>query len=314
MARARNIKPGLFRNADLVELSMAARLLFIGLWTLADRAGRLEDRPKQIKMELLPADEIDCNACLQELASIGVIERYEVDGKRLIQVVNFSKHQNPHKDEKASILPDREGNLQVLVPKQKKHSASTVQTLCEDDGNPADSLLLIPDPRSPIPDSIERPGFVVAGEAPKSRKRSAQPGAADAASTRGSRLPKEWALPKPWGEWAVEHYPHWSPDTVRLIGTKFANHWHAKSGKDATKLDWEATWKNWCMSGITQGEHPPPRASPAHAQQTFHERDAEAKRARVIQMGGVAVAAKPLRQQPDFIDMEAANAAPQLLD
>ena len=57
MARARNIKPGFFRNSDLVELPMDARLLFIGLWTLADRMGRLEDRPKQIKMEIFPAEE-----------------------------------------------------------------------------------------------------------------------------------------------------------------------------------------------------------------------------------------------------------------
>ena len=46
MARARNIKPGFFRNADLVEMPIEARLLFIGLWTLADRSGRLEDRPR----------------------------------------------------------------------------------------------------------------------------------------------------------------------------------------------------------------------------------------------------------------------------
>ena len=61
MARARNIKPGFFRNADLAELPIEARLLFIGLWTIADREGRMEDRPKQIKMELFPADSLDCD-------------------------------------------------------------------------------------------------------------------------------------------------------------------------------------------------------------------------------------------------------------
>ena len=77
MARARNIKPGFFRNADLVELSFEARLLFIGLWTIADRMGRLEDRPKQIKMELFPADNLDCDSLLSDLEKIGVIERYD---------------------------------------------------------------------------------------------------------------------------------------------------------------------------------------------------------------------------------------------
>ena len=44
--RARNIKPGFFKNDALAELDFAGRLLFIGLWGIADRAGRLEDRPK----------------------------------------------------------------------------------------------------------------------------------------------------------------------------------------------------------------------------------------------------------------------------
>ena len=52
MARARSLKPGFFRNADLVELPMEARLMFAGLWVLADREGRLEDRPKQIKIDI----------------------------------------------------------------------------------------------------------------------------------------------------------------------------------------------------------------------------------------------------------------------
>ena len=52
MARARNIKPGFFKNEFLADLPFETRLLFIGLWTLADREGRLEDRPRKIKMEL----------------------------------------------------------------------------------------------------------------------------------------------------------------------------------------------------------------------------------------------------------------------
>ena len=60
MARARNIKPAFFKNETLVELPVETRLLFIGLWTLADREGRLEDRPKRIKMEIYPAKRENC--------------------------------------------------------------------------------------------------------------------------------------------------------------------------------------------------------------------------------------------------------------
>ena len=105
MARARNIKPGFFRNADLAELPVEARLLFIGLWTIADREGRLKDRPKQIKMEIFPADNYDCDDLIQQIADAGMLVRYEHCGSKYLQITNFTKHQNPHKDEQASTIP-----------------------------------------------------------------------------------------------------------------------------------------------------------------------------------------------------------------
>lgn len=72
---------------------------------------------------------------------------------------------------------------------------------------------------------------------------------------RASRLPDGWQLPKAWGEWALTEYPAWTADIVRLEGQKFADHWRAKAGKDGAKLDWEATWRNWCRSDICQRTH-----------------------------------------------------------
>lgn len=109
MARARGIKPGFFTDAEVIELTFEARLLFIGLWCLADREGRLKDRPKQIKMELFPADDVDVNIGLTALASRGLIVRYSVAGDNLIEVPNFAKHQHPHHQEKPSDLPGPEG-------------------------------------------------------------------------------------------------------------------------------------------------------------------------------------------------------------
>ena len=105
MARARNIKPGFFLNEDLAEIDPLGRLLFIGLWCLADRAGRLEDRPRRIKIEVLPCDDCDVDTLLQALHDHGLILRYSVDESRLIQVINFAKHQSPHHQERPSRLP-----------------------------------------------------------------------------------------------------------------------------------------------------------------------------------------------------------------
>jgi uncharacterized phage protein (TIGR02220 family) len=105
MARSRNIKPGLFLNEDLVEIAYEYRLLFIGLWTLADRDGRLEDRPKKIKMNLFPADDVDIDKGLSELGRYNFVLRYEVDNIKYIQILNFLKHQKPHHQEKKSEIP-----------------------------------------------------------------------------------------------------------------------------------------------------------------------------------------------------------------
>jgi hypothetical protein len=91
--------------------------------------------------------------------------------------------------------------------------------------------------------------------------------AAEATATKakkGSRLPDGWQLPKAWGEWAMAEYPAWTAEIVRLEAAKFADHWHAKAGKDAAKLDWEATWRTWCRSDICQRSH---AGKPSFAQQ-----------------------------------------------
>ena len=105
MARARNVKPGFFKNEDLAECSPLARLLFVGLWCIADRAGRLEDRPKRIRAEILPYDDGSVDDMLNELHQAGFILRYQAAGRRYIQVLNFGKHQNPHHREPESAIP-----------------------------------------------------------------------------------------------------------------------------------------------------------------------------------------------------------------
>ena len=109
MARSRNIKPALFKNEVLGVADPFLTILFASLWCLADKSGRLEDRPLRIKAETFPYREnIDINVYLTELHTLGFIRRYERHGIKIIQVINFSKHQHPHKTEADSILPEYE--------------------------------------------------------------------------------------------------------------------------------------------------------------------------------------------------------------
>lgn len=116
MARSRNIKPGFFKNEILAELPAEARLLFIGLWTIADREGRLEDRPRKIKGELFPyEDRFDVEAMLDSLHSNCFIVRYEVENRKYLEIVNFVKHQDPHYKEKASEIPPPKGEVNKVL-------------------------------------------------------------------------------------------------------------------------------------------------------------------------------------------------------
>jgi hypothetical protein len=144
MARARNIKPGFFKNELLVELPFEHRLLFVGLWTLADRAGRLEDRPVRVKMELFPADDVNVNAGLDALSDKGFILRYEVAGCKYIQILAWDKHQVPHVRESASVIPGPTTGTDKAMPEHNLGSAEP---------SPRSPDSLIPD--SLIPDSRE---------------------------------------------------------------------------------------------------------------------------------------------------------------
>lgn len=103
--RARGIKPSFFTDEAVVDLAFETRLLFIGLWCQADREGRLEDRPRQLQIQLFPCDQVDVEAMLGDLDAAGLIKRYESGGARYIQVVNFAKHQRPHSKEVDSVIP-----------------------------------------------------------------------------------------------------------------------------------------------------------------------------------------------------------------
>lgn len=103
--RARNIKPGFFKNEILAECSPMARLLYVGLWLIADREGRLELRPKRIKGELFPYENIKVEALLEELRKGGFIIAYEISGVNYLSIPTFGQHQNCHIKEAESTIP-----------------------------------------------------------------------------------------------------------------------------------------------------------------------------------------------------------------
>ncbi|MGX1096530.1 hypothetical protein [Amorphus sp. MBR-141] len=194
---------------------------------------------------LVGSSEQEIETLLSELASNGVFSR---DAKGRI----YSRRMV--RDEKKSRIARKNG----------KEGGNP--TLCKQKGNhPSDNprLNLEDKPHKPKPEAeAERttnygsnePSFVDA------RPKRASP------AKRGSRLPADWTLPKPWGDWAMQEFGA-SADDIRREAAKFRDYWHAKTGQGATKADWQATWRNWIRTAIEHGSVKPSRtaatASPA---------------------------------------------------
>jgi hypothetical protein len=75
--------------------------------------------------------------------------------------------------------------------------------------------------------------------------------AAQQPQKKAKRLSPDWQLPSKWGTWTLETL-EWDELSVRRESEKFKDYWTAKGGREACKLDWEATWRNWCRNAKVQ--------------------------------------------------------------
>jgi hypothetical protein len=109
MGRIRTIKPEFFRHEGLFaaeqETGLPLRIAFSGLFTVADREGRFVWKPKSIKLDVLPWDDVDFAEVLDALEVRGFIEKYTVNKKDYGVIPTWSKHQYINGRESLSVLP-----------------------------------------------------------------------------------------------------------------------------------------------------------------------------------------------------------------
>ncbi len=217
MARIRTIKPEFFTSEDIVSLSPYARLLYIALWCEADKEGRMAWKPRTFKMRYLPADDVAIDALCAEIIGAGLVKLYG-DGYAYIPAFHAHQHINPR--ESVSQLPEPPGSDAQATRKPRVIDASGTREPRDSDAQ------------------VGREG----------KGKEVLDAAQGAANKRVSRLPNDWVLPKPWGEWALSEFKTWTPDVVRVEADKFRDFWCAKAGREAVKLDWLMTWRNWCRN------------------------------------------------------------------
>ena len=117
----------------------------------------------------------------------------------------------------------------------------------------------------PLHSSADEPSGTVIN---RQRGRASAPPAPPTKSRRATRLATDWTLPDAYRAFCVEVRPDLNPDAV---AESFRDHWIAKAGKDATKTDWLAAWRNWVRrerAGSTAG-NATQRRSALHADEVF---------------------------------------------
>lgn len=94
--RNRCLKPDFFKSEKVATLSRDARLLFAGLWTMSDSWGVLEDRPRRIRVEIFPYDDLVADqvvAWVDEIVAAGMAVRYQAAGVPYLWMPGLRRHQ-----------------------------------------------------------------------------------------------------------------------------------------------------------------------------------------------------------------------------
>lgn len=129
MARRRMIDPGIWSDPTIGELSIAARLLFIGMVSLADDEGRIDLNVRYLRKEVFGYDDLtvaDVCVLLSEIrAKCKNIQTYEVDEREYAVFITWSRYQKIDRAYR-SRLPDPPGYVaekQLAEWSTNKHRA-----------------------------------------------------------------------------------------------------------------------------------------------------------------------------------------------
>lgn len=115
------ISPEFFQHDGLGTCSLRARLLFVGVWTLCDKAGRMRWNSLVVHGQLFPFErDADIDAAVAELVRVGSVTLYRVGSREYLEIPSWLDHQRPHPKEAESSLPGPDA-----VP--PKHDSSMIQ-------------------------------------------------------------------------------------------------------------------------------------------------------------------------------------------
>jgi hypothetical protein len=258
VARTRSIKPSFFKNEYLAECEPMARLLFVGLWTLADSQGRMEFRPLRIKAELFPYENCDILGLLKQLADKGFVRAYESGDVKVLEIPTFGDHQRCHPDERDEGLPPPDESAETIVfpERNAKPGNPTLEP-----GNPPASCAFNPSTFNP---STFNPSTSNPLDAPSTPKRRCSKPAD----------PLRWSAESGWEGITDADRAEWSqayPAADLPVELAKATQWLKANPKKARKSNWRrwltTVWLSKCQDrggthrepGRRPDDKPPPK-------------------------------------------------------
>lgn len=118
MARKRMIDPNIWQSEDFSKLSTLAKLVFIGLFSLADDEGRGRSNPIYLKSSLFPYEEgirsADIDKTLSEISSNMSVVFYSCDGSNYYSLYNWNTWQKIDRPTASKIPEYDQESMQLL--------------------------------------------------------------------------------------------------------------------------------------------------------------------------------------------------------
>ena len=130
MARKRMIDPNIWQSEDFGKLSTLAKIVFIGLFSLADDEGRGRCNPVYLKSTLFPYEEnirsTDIDKTLSEISSNMSIVLYSCNGSSYYSLLSWNEFQKIDRPSQSKIPEYDEDTMQLLFD---EHSTNNRRAL-----------------------------------------------------------------------------------------------------------------------------------------------------------------------------------------
>ena len=258
--RHADIRTVIWQDQDWRSLSIPAQWLYLALISQPDlnQLGVLALRPARWAT-LARIDRPAVDAALGELRAARFVVTDETAGELLVRtfVRNDEVWRKPNLMLAAQAQLDEVTSdpIKLALREEFERLRERVADLPDEAaGKPTPKAILerilerLPEP---IPEPIPEPPTRIRGRGPTAHcPRSLAPCPTDSAcgfvghAQTGARLPGDWQPGPELIAWSKAECPQVDGRTET---EKFRNHWHAKAGRDAAKLDWGLTWKNWIL-------------------------------------------------------------------